>query len=142
MSRGRFPFKPLARYPHLKKYDIEVWERFIAELPGYLDSVDYDVCLGKGRQFSPNVPENIARNGRVLTQRKIDVIGYCKDDIFLIEVKRKVDARGLGQILNYRTLFLREFIPSGSVHMVVIGGELEPDISETYTEHGVIYFVV
>ncbi len=43
---GRFPFKILAKYPHMKPEDIAVWERFINKNPGYFDTVDYDVHLG------------------------------------------------------------------------------------------------
>jgi len=59
MIDGRFPYKHLAKYPHLKPEDIQVWEEFIAQNPKHFLTCDYDVCVGDGAPQDPNLPENI-----------------------------------------------------------------------------------
>lgn len=142
MSHGRFPFEKLSKYPHMKPEDVAVWERFIKDAPDFFDSVDYDYHVGKGRPYSLNLPENIARSAKKLSQRKVDVIGYKDDAVYVVEVKPIADMRALGQTLVYFKLYIERMGTAGNVFKLVIAGDIEPDLAETYKEMDVSVMLV
>ena len=140
--QGRFKFKKLAKYPHMKPEDVAVWERFIEKKGSFFDSVDYDMAVGNGRPQRSDLPENIRRDGKILTQRKIDVVGYNDLGISIVEIKPIADARALGQIEMYFDLFVAVLGGEGEIFKMVIAGDIEPDLIDTYVRQGVILSLV
>lgn len=135
---GRFPFQILAKYPHMKPEDVAVWERFIIKNPTFLDRCDYDVCCGEGAPQNPEHSENIQADGKILTQKKIDVIGYKKDLVCIIEVKPIANMRALGQILTYRKLFMRDHPEHQEIQPMIVCREIERELGELFLENGII----
>lgn len=85
--------------------DVAIWERFIDQNVNFFDSVDYDVVVGSIPKFSTTVNLETGGSDARLYQRKIDVVGYKGDDIYIVEVKPNAGASALGQIQAYATLF-------------------------------------
>lgn len=139
---GRFPFRMLAKYPHMKPEDVTVWERFIANNPNFFDTVDYDVKCGKGAPQNPELPENIQADGKILTQKKIDVVGYMNGVIYVVEVKPIANMRGLGQILTYHELFRADHPEEPEILKMLICGAVERELEEMYAKHGILLEVV
>ena len=104
MDKGRFKYKLLAKYPHLKPKDIAVWELFVKCNDDFFDSVDYDYPVGEGADFLPTGTKTPDERENKLYQRKIDVVGYVNNEVWIIEVKPKADMSTLGQILTYQAL--------------------------------------
>jgi hypothetical protein len=139
---GRFPYKLLAKYPHMKPEDIAVWERFIRAYPNLYVTCDYDVPCGQGAPQNPEHPENIQADGKILTQKKIDVIGYSNDATYIIEVKPIADARALGQILTYEKLYMADHPELTRVEKMIVCGEIERELDAIFTEHDIITEVI
>lgn len=135
---GRFPFSQLAKYPHMQPEDVAVWERFLLKNPFYFDTVDYDVAVGQGAPQDESQPENIQYDGKILTQKKIDVVGYKGDTICVVEVKPIANMRGLGQILTYRKLYKDDHPEISDVNAMVLAGEIERELEPLFAEHGVL----
>ncbi len=135
--KGRFEFKRLAKYPHMKPEDVAVWERFIDTNPGYFETVDYDFPVGSGAPVSPDHPENIQRDHTILTQKKIDAVGYRGDSVTLVEVKPIADMRGLGQILSYSHLYAIDHPEAGALTRMVVAGSTERELEAVYAAQGV-----
>ncbi len=74
----------------------------------------------------------------MLTQRKIDAVAYKGTQTFLIEIKPVANARALGQILMYQSLY-RTYYPEvrDPVPMIVCG-TVERDLDAMWTEHGIL----
>lgn len=128
MSEGRFPYQKLAKYPHLKPEDVETWEAFIDKNPDAYERVDYDYALG-------HVPDHAAEAERLgisgvekLNQYKVDVVGYKKDAVHIIELKGKATAAALGQIFLYRQLYSEERRPVVPTKAVIIAREATLDL--------------
>lgn len=135
---GRFPYQKLAKYPHMKPEDIAVWERFLVAMPTFFDTVDYDVAVGKGAETNPDHAENIQHDQTILTQKKIDVVGYAGDVVSLMEVKPIADMRALGQILSYEHLY-RETYPEVMVlQKYVLCGQIERELEAVFEKNGII----
>jgi len=106
---GRLQYGRRYKYPHMIGDDAELWERFMEAHPKRFENVDYDFRVGEGQQIAPGEDENWARMITMLSQKRIDVIGWTGEQPTIIEVKRRVGLGTLGQVLGYRTLFEREF---------------------------------
>lgn len=126
----------------MKPEDVMVWERFIQARPDFFSTVDYDFRVGEGAPQAPTLPENIARDGKILTQKKVDVIGYKDNDIYIIELKPTADTRALGQILAYYNLYIKDNPNARNVHKMVIAGEIERELEDVYFENDVIVELV
>jgi len=139
---GRFKYEKLAKYPHLKPEDVLIWERYINKYPNAFDSVDYDFAVGEGRPIPEGTQENIAADMKILTQKKIDVIGYKGEEIYIIEVKPTANTTALGQVISYAKLFQNQESPTEAIHMRVIAGNIDPDMQTIYDAQGIGVIIV
>lgn len=139
---GKFLYQLQTHYPHLNPIDVLIWEAFIRGNPGQFDSVDYDVKVGEGAPFLPETGEKFAEDFRMLTQKKIDVVGYKDNLIWLIEVKPNAGSRALGQILTYEKLYSKLPGNLANLRKCVITTFLQNEYSEVYSRFGVIVFEV
>lgn len=129
----RFKFEKLAKYPHMKPKDVRVWEKFIEQMPGFFEHVDYDFHVGRGLEHLDETdPENR------LYQKKIDVVGYNGDNVTLVEVKPIADMRGLGQILVYANLYAKQTPAGAAAQKMVIARTIERETEEAYEEAGIV----
>jgi len=85
-----------------------VWEKFMERYPGKFETVDYDFRVGKGVNLEGEQAAPWPRMAKMLSQKRIDVIGWVGDSPTIIEVKRRVGLSALGQVLGYRILFMKD----------------------------------
>lgn len=135
---GRFEYKRLAKYPHMKPEDIAVWERFIDANPAQFERCDYDVLCGTGAPTNPDHPPEMQRDHTILTQKKIDVVAYAGDSTYVIEVGPVADARKLGQILTYKSLYMLDHPEARDVFAMVICREVEREMQQMFDQQGII----
>lgn len=135
---GRFPYTTLAKYPHMKPEDVAVWQRFVVNNPAFFDSVDYDVPCGIGATPNPDHPINIQRDHIILTQKKVDVVGYNGNIVTLVEVKPIADMRSMGQIIAYHHLFTKCHPEHTIVNKMIVCGSIERELDEIFTENNII----
>lgn len=106
---GRFTYSKRRKYPHMVGEDGTVWERFIDRFPDRFDSVDYDWRVGEGMDLSPLWDDSTKRMATMISQKRIDVVGWNENFPTLIEVRLRIGLGILGQILGYKALFERDF---------------------------------
>lgn len=123
-----FPNTPLPKYPHLAGDDVPVWENFIQKHGSKFERFRYDVHVGAGLPHGDNEDPTMQDMWKHLTQKRIDVLGFVGDKIYVIEVKGRAGLGVIGQVLGYKHLlessgkFREHMIP------VVVAGKIEPDI--------------
>jgi hypothetical protein len=110
MTNGRFPPTRLFFYPHLSPPESTVWEKFIEDYGQYYKSMDYDIRVGDGRIPTPNMADSDAQLFKLLTQKRIDALGYTADAVHLFEVKVLASAAAVGQVELYRMLWNAEHL--------------------------------
>lgn len=142
MTAGRFEFKKVAKYPHMKPEDVAVWERFLIAYPRYFATVDYDVAVGDGAPQNPAHPPEIQADGKILTQKKIDVVGYSDDGTTIVEVGPVADMRKIGQIITYHALYTKDHPAASPVFKMVLCGEVERELDQIFNAHGIILTIV
>lgn len=117
---GRLPYVKRRKYPHMIGDDRVVWDRFVEKFPDRFETVDYDFRVGEGTGFPGGVEDNWARMAMMLSQKRIDVLGWVGDHPTIIEVKKRVGLSALGQVLGYRVLFLKDFKLFGVPDLLVV----------------------
>ena len=142
MSAGRFIFKKLAKYPHMKPADVEIWEQFIRAKRDFFDRVDYDFPVGDGADFLPTGEDTPEGRENKLYQRKIDVVGYKGDAVTLIELKPLADTEALGQIITYGDLYAKERDTIFVVNLMVIAGKIMTEMKEIYARKNIAVIIV
>lgn len=124
---GRLPYVKRRFYPHMVGEEIEIWGRFVDKFPDRFESVDYDFRVGEGTVLEGGDSDSYVRMARMLSQKRIDVIGWVGDIPTLIEVKRRVGLSTLGQVLGYRVLFLKDFKHFGTPELLVVCATISQD---------------
>lgn len=124
---GRLPYIKRKFYPHMIGDEIDIWGRFVDRFPDRFDSVDYDFRVGEGIELHGEDDEAYKRMATMLSQKRIDVIGWLGDKPSIIEVKRRVGLSTLGQVLGYRALFLKDFKVFGVPDLIVVCAFISPD---------------
>lgn len=128
--QGNYLYKKLGKYPGMCPEDVVIWERFLEKCPDYYNSVDYNVRVGDGQKSLPGLPPEIERDQKMLTQKRIDVVGYNFGQIDIIEVKPKAGATAIGQVEMYEHLFKESFKPKEEIYKKILTDILIPDIDK------------
>jgi len=116
--------------------DIPIWERFIVKFPDRFDSVDYDWRVGVGMELQSGWEDNIKRMATMVTQKRIDVLGWNGERPTIIEVKKAVNISTLGQVLGYQILFVHDFPHISKPNILVVTEFLGGDdrlVLDSYT---------
>lgn len=124
---GRLQYGKRYKYPHMIGDDAVIWERFMDLFPKKFETVDYDFRVGSGVPVPPGEPENYARMMTMLSQKRIDVVGWKNESPTIIEVKRRVGLGTLGQVFGYRILFERDLANIKSPEILVVCEEITAD---------------
>lgn len=106
---GRLLYGKRVHYAHMFEEEMVIWERYMDMYPDRFETVDYDFRVGEGMIIPEGTEENISRMARMLSQKRIDVIGWVGDSPTIIEIKNRAGLSTLGQILGYKILFEKYF---------------------------------
>lgn len=114
-------------YPNLREGETFIWNRFLEKYPDAYFEVIYNLHLGEGATIPPETEENIARDFKLLTQYKIDVIGFSENNIDIIEIKPYAGASAIGQVISYQKLYIEHINPAARPNLVIITDQMRPD---------------
>jgi len=127
---------------HLLPKEREIWARFLPTIQFDAIRVDYDIHLGKGNPVPPGTPEYVRQQAQATTRKRCDAVAWFSESIVIYEVKDRAGMSAVGQLLNYKRLFVEEYKPALSVRMAVVCDRLEPDVLGSYEEAGIEVYVV
>lgn len=139
---GRLPYVKRKFYPHMVGEEIEVWNRFVDLNPERFETVDYDFRVGEGIILPAGEEENYARMAKMLSQKRIDVVGWVGDHPTIIEVKGRVGLSTVGQVLGYASLFAKEFKHFPAPELLVVCEMISDDDAGVLLDYEVEIVVV
>jgi len=125
--KGRYAYETRWKYPHMLGEDVPVWERFIRCFPDRFESVDYDWRVGEGTEPPADFEGSMWRMAVMISQKRIDVVGWNGDAPTIIEVKDRASSATAGQIEGYRILWRRDFPNFGYPAVLVVCGRISQD---------------
>ena len=137
MLSGETSYGKKRKYDHMKPGDVAIWERFMEKYPDAYKSVIYDLSLGQGSIIPDGTPDNLAKDFRLLGQRKIDVVGIKDDNIDIIEVKPNAGPSAVGQILNYIELYKGYIDPEAKPNALIVTDQQQRDMSQLAFNFGI-----
>ena len=114
-------------YDNLRENETEIWNRFIEKYPDAYDEVIYNLHLGEGAVIPTGTEENVARDFKLLTQYKVDVVGFNQNGVDIIEIKPYAGASAIGQVISYSELYKKGVDPSATPNLVILTDQLRPD---------------
>jgi len=139
---GQYLYEKRYKYPHLKPLDVAIWERFISARPDFWETVDYDLAIGTGAPIAPGTEENMARDKKILTQYKIDVVGYRGNAVDIVELKPNAGASAIGQVKSYETLYKNYINPDAKTRAIIITDTARADVALLAYKMGVVIYIV
>jgi len=139
---GRLPYVKRRKYPHMIAEEAEVWERFVEKFPDRFDSVDYDFRVGEGQKIQYEYPAKYERMIKMLSQHRIDVVGWNKEKPTIVEVKDRAILSTIGQLMGYHTLFVIEFSNLEKPDFLCICNSISGDVIIVFKEMKIPWVVV
>lgn len=128
MNISKATIADLRKFPHMSPVDIEVWKRFLLRYPTMFSNLQYDVRVGKGIPPLANVSDTLKRDWLLLTQKRIDVVGYSSGQIGIIEVKGTAGTTAPGQPVAYSILFKNHFHPVSAINPILVCSSAGVDV--------------
>ena len=133
----RFSPEILSKYPHMAPQDIPVWEAFLREQASQFTAFDYDVRVGKGIDPGPTYNDETRQDAILLTQKRIDAVGFRDNEVWIIEVKPQASISALGQLLTYTELFIAYKKPDLTVRSVVVCNSVDQEVRDIFKKHNI-----
>jgi hypothetical protein len=106
-----------------------------------IQSIDFDVRVGKGIDAPPDLPENIQRMTYDLSRRRIDVVAIYPRRIIVAEVTRTAGLTALGQLKAYPLLYVQTYNPGLPVKPLLICESFAPDMIGVFKAEGIDFFL-
>src|SRR3990167_4733988 len=104
-----YPYEKRYWYPHMQPDHVALWERFIERYPDMFESCWYDLPVGTIPEFNDPAHPVYVGGQEKLYRKKIDVVGFSKGKVVIIEIKPKATASAIGQVKRYKYLFTKEW---------------------------------
>ncbi|TXH51710.1 MAG: hypothetical protein E6Q97_17790 [Desulfurellales bacterium] len=131
-----------ATLPQLTPLDLEVWRRFLFLRPSMFDRFDFQTRVGSGQPLPASATDADRRAWAMLTEKRIDAVGFNGDGITVIEVKPRGGASALGQVLVYRDLYREKFRPAQTLSALVVCNYVDEDVRLTALRLNVSFLAV
>jgi len=135
-------YNQIPRYEHMLPDERDIWHRFIVPRESQFIRLIYDLHLGEGTIPPPGTSEQVKKVVEATSKKRVDAIGETPKDITIFEVKSRAGMSALGQLLNYRQLYLKEYNPRKPVRLALVCERLEPDILPTLKSYGIDIYIV
>ena len=127
----------LSLYPHMGPADARVWDAALKLHLVQFDSVEYAVRLGGAGALAMDKAHTHRKMYETLLRKRVDVVGYSRAGVTVIEVKPYGGFAALGQCLGYLDLWQRERPGPEKVQALCVCAILDPDLGPTFAKFGV-----
>jgi len=101
------------------------------------DSIEFNVRLGQGVILPEGSPDYLKKFVRASHAKRADMILTANGDATIVEVKIRIGASALGQLLTYRQLYAGEHPEVKAIHLIAAGATIEPDVEAILNSHGI-----
>ena len=127
----------LTQYPQMTVNESAIVRAWLTAHADEYDDVDFNVRVGTSLDLGPGYSDATRQQAALLSQKRIDIVGYKGADVTIVEVKLRVALSALGQLLGYSILWQVEHPETAHVNLVAIGNSALLDAVELLHAHGV-----
>lgn len=129
------------QFPERTPHESALIRDFLTHHVSEYDPFSFSVRVGKGLTPDPTHLPGVQRNTTFSTQKRIDILAWQGAQPFIFEVKKRVDPRGLGQLVTYRQLWLEDNPDARVPILGAIGRTSDPDTERVYQAAGVTIYL-
>jgi hypothetical protein len=105
------PYTTKTKYDALQPLDAAVWTECIKQFPALYKTVAYNVPVGLVGMPPPNQRDNIPADWIYLTSPKVDCVCFSGEALVVVEVKPQLNPEAIGQVMVYKSLFIKRWQP-------------------------------
>lgn len=138
----KIKFEKKSWYPNMREAETLIWERFLAAQPDAYDEVAYNVKVGEGAVIPEGTQQEIADDFTMLTQRKIDVVGFKGNNIDIIELKPYAGTGAVGQVKAYGVLYKNTYDANAKPNLIVMSDVEQRDTRTVAEAEGVKLIII
>ena len=137
MARGYLNY-----YPGMLTNEAQIWEAFMAAHPGLVVSPEYNVRIGVGMDPGPTFTADVRRMAILNSQLRLDVVaGDGKGGFTIYEVKQRCRAGAVGQLLQYKILYLDDFPQNQPLSLAIVTDLPTLNLDRLCAAHGITLYV-
>uniref|UniRef100_A0A6H2A1H4 PD-(D/E)XK nuclease superfamily protein n=1 Tax=viral metagenome TaxID=1070528 RepID=A0A6H2A1H4_9ZZZZ len=125
---------PVPKYPHMLPVEAELWDRLLKIRRPPFIKLEYDVHVGELVEEPPGLPDYLKGMLQAVYRKRIDVVAYDSDCIYVVEVKPRAGLSAIGQVMAYKLLYQDEFKPMLPVEMRIVCERIATDIPRLAAE--------
>ncbi len=130
------------RYPHMLPRDQYIWDKFLEQHGDYFEYFKYDIHVGEGVGNITGYPPEIVKMAKVLTQKRIDAVGFRGSEIWVFEVKPYAGLSAIGQVVAYEALWNKDFPDRQVTYKSIVTDRTDNDIRYMCKELGIRLYEV
>jgi hypothetical protein len=141
-DRSDLPTLLLQRYfPERTGRETVLMRDFIKAHGQEYDRIAFSVRIGEGIAPNPDHMPGVQEMTRFNSRMRIDMLGWKGNQADIIEVKERVLASVLGQLIAYRQMFLEENPGAHDPRLIVVGRTSTTDALRVLTANGVTVYL-
>lgn len=117
--------------------DKAIWLRYLAAGGAVNAPFTYDLRVGEGVQLPPDSDRMTRDAAKALTTKRIDVVWFKNDQVFICEVKPRAGASAIGQLINYRNLYRSTISTEYPIRLVLLTDQAQQDTLHSIIENDI-----
>jgi len=128
--------------PHMLKQDVPVWYRFLEKWGSGFLNLYYDCLLGGPLLDAEEKKDPLKWMWRVNLAKRADAIAELENEVWIIEVAPDPGLRILGQLIAYKTLWLRDPKINKLEKMILVSEVPNEDLFDAASTYGVSIYIL
>lgn len=128
--------------PHMLTQDVPVWYRFLEKWGGGFLNLYYDCLLGGPFLLEEEKKDPLKWMWRVNNAKRADAIAELENEVWIIEVAPDPGLRILGQLIAYKTLWLRDPKINKLETMILVSEVPNEDLFDAASTYGVSIYII
>lgn len=129
-------------YPAMGVREILIWKAWLTAHEAEYERYDYNIRVGTGIDPGPGYADNIRRDAVLITQKRIDAVGWVGNVPTLFEIKERPGFSAIGQILSYAAHWPLSFPGTAPPKTAIVGVTFDADILVPMDVHRIQAFKV
>jgi len=131
----------LIQFPQMTVNESAIVHAWLLQFADSFDDVQFNVRVGNSIELGPGYDEATQRQAALLSQKRIDIVGFSGNSVTIVEVKLRISLSALGQLLGYALLWQAENPTVEQINLVAIGHDALIDVAEILQAHGIAVYL-
>jgi hypothetical protein len=124
-------------YPGMPEPESAVFRDFLIARGREFDRFEFNVRLGTGAEPAEGLTDQYEQLAIRLTQKRADVVAWIGSQPTIIEVKIRIGLGAQGQLIGYRSLWMRDRPEGLAPTLLAIARRTDADTLDAFADSGI-----